>query len=160
VRVAVRPEFHLDSLPRSSYIFTAFSQKKRFLVSKGGFVSGLRINISKLSEGVHDRSLEIEPGDLGLDDRFNETVRIQATLEKSTKQLYLTVELSTGGRFVCDRCLDEHRRDVKTKYSIVYMFGSEESLKADNQEVVFIHPDTSFVEIDEDVRQFAILAIP
>lgn len=123
-------------------------------------MSGLRINISKLSEGIHNRSLEVEPGDFGLDERFTENVKVQATLEKSTKQLYLTVELSTGGMFTCDRCLDEHHREVRAKYGMVYMFGSEVGVKSENQEVAFIHPDTSFIEIGEDVRQYAILAIP
>ncbi|MBI2620047.1 MAG: DUF177 domain-containing protein, partial [Ignavibacteriales bacterium] len=68
--------------------------------------------------------------------------------------------LSTGGTFMCDRCLDECRRDVRSKYSMVYMFGSESTLKPENQEIAFIHPDTSFIEIDEDVRQYAVLAVP
>ena len=123
-------------------------------------MSGLRINISNLSEGIHNRSLEIEPGDIGLDERFTETVKVEATLEKSTRQLYLKVNLSTGGIFTCDRCLDEHRREVDAKYEIVYMFGIERGVKPENQDVAVIHPDTSFVEIGEDVRQYAVLAIP
>lgn len=122
-------------------------------------MSGLRINISKLSEGIHHRSLEVQPAEIGMDERFADPVKVQATLEKRTKHVYLTAEISTAGAFTCDRCLDEFRREIRTSYSILYKFGSEGVPKPGEQEIAYIHPDTSFVDVAEDVRQCSILAV-
>jgi len=154
-------EPHLDSLRRYRYILCAFLLEYcGFPVFNGGSVSGLRINISKLSEGIHHRSLEAEPGEIGLDGRFNAAVRIHAELEKGPKQLLLSVQVSAAGAFTCDRCLDDYTREVTAKYVIVYMFGTNKEGDRQDKEVAFIHPDTSFIDIGEDVRQYTTLAVP
>ncbi len=124
-------------------------------------MSGLRINISRISDGIHNHSLETEPGDIGLDERFNRPVQVKATVEKSNRQLYLHVESHSGGSFICDRCLDEFERDVDSDYSIVYVQGAAPDAEADEErEVQYLAPDVNVIDIGEDVRQFLVLALP
>lgn len=123
-------------------------------------MSGLRINISKISEGIHHRSLEVQPAEIGMDERFADPVKVQATLEKSTNHIYLKAEITAAGVFTCDRCVEEFRREIRTSYRVLYKFGSEEGTTPGEQEIVYIHPDTSFVDVVEDVRQYSTLAVP
>ncbi|MCI0706058.1 MAG: DUF177 domain-containing protein [Ignavibacteriae bacterium] len=124
-------------------------------------MSELVINISKLSLGGHQRSLEASPAAVGLDARFTKPVHVEVEMEKNPRQIYARVEFETGGKFMCDRCLDEIEREVKTGYSVVYVMDGDapENVKG-SEEIQAITPDTNTVDIGEDVRQYALLALP
>ena len=125
----------------------------------GEDVSVLRINISKLSEGAHHHSLRATPEEIGLDSPFTKEITVEADLEKTARQLYLHVELKTGGVFTCDRCLEEFEREVSCMYGLVYIM--EYRAKEDgDEEVQVISADTNFIDIGEDVRQYALLSLP
>ncbi len=134
--------------------------KKIVTIFKGRAVSGLRINISRLAQGTHHWALETEPVNIGLDTRFNKTVKVQATLEKTSRQLYLQVEFTTGGLFTCDRCLDEFQKNITNKYKMVYVSSDQAAKEVDRGEIQIISLDTSFIDLGEDVRQYSILALP
>lgn len=123
-------------------------------------MSVLRINISNLPEGIHQRSLEAAPEEVGLDDRFPKTVIVSALLEKTSRQLYLKAECSTRGNFTCDRCLEEFEKEIAASYRVMYVTGdrSAEGLKED--EVQVITPETNSIDLGEDVRQFILLSLP
>jgi uncharacterized protein len=122
-------------------------------------MSELIINISKLSLGHHYRSLEVEPASIGLDARFNRAVQVQAFLEKNNRQIVLRVQFSTGGCFTCDRCLEEFQREVTSGYTILYV-SDNEPVDAEEGEVQVLPPDANTIDLGEDVRQYAVLALP
>ena len=123
-------------------------------------MSSLRINISNLSEGTHDRTLEASPEEIGLDSRFSKTVHLEVRLEKTSRQLNVSVQLGTGGVFTCDRCLDEFERSITNSYSVIYVMDGRTTPGADAMEVQVIAPQTAHIDLGEDARQFAILALP
>ena len=125
----------------------------------GEAVSVLRINISNLSEGAHHRSLRATPEEVGLDSRFKKDVTVEATLEKTSRQLYLRVELKTGGAFTCDRCVEDFECEVSTEYSVVYVTEDRAGVEGDG-EVQVISADTNIIDLGEDVRQFTLLSLP
>ena len=124
-------------------------------------MSSLRINISKLSEGEHRYSLRTDPPDIGLDDRFDRNVEVEASVEKANRQMVVRIEASAGGRFFCDRCLEEFQRDFTSQHTIVFVQGGEppEDLQQ-NQEIQYLPPDVNIVDLGEDVRQYLVLSIP
>jgi uncharacterized protein len=124
-------------------------------------MSELLVNISKLSVGQHTRSLETQPIDIGLDARFSQPVRVNVSLEKSARQLFLNVKFETSGTFSCDRCLEDFTREVSGSYSIVYMMDgrSAEGIEAE-EEIQVLTPQTNIVDLGEDVRQFLLLSLP
>ena len=122
-------------------------------------MSGLRINISKLSEGVHRHSLSTDPSDIGLDDRFRTTVQVEASVEKTNRQLLVHSTSHCTGTFTCDRCLDQFERDIDTEFTIVYLQdpgGADE----ERVEVQYLSPDTNIIDLGEDARQYIVLALP
>lgn len=104
--------------------------------------------------------MEVQPAEIGMDERFVAPVKVQATLEKNPKHVYLKADIRSDGVFTCDRCLDDFRREIETSYNLLYKFGSEEGTAPGDQEIVYIHPEASFVDIADDVRQYSILAVP
>ncbi len=122
-------------------------------------MSILRINISKLSEGAHQRSLQAAPGEIGLDSRFTKEVCVEAALESTSRQLYVHADFKTDGVFTCDRCLEEFEREVSSGFDIVYVAESRAEV-GENEDMRVLSPDANYIDLDEDVRQYAILALP
>jgi len=126
----------------------------------GCAVSDLTINISKLSEGSHLYDFETDPQNLELDARFKGPVLAHATLQKVGRQIRLKADVETNGRFTCDRCLDEFDRNLSTHFEILYVTEEGAAPARTEDEIQYINPDATIVDLGEDVRQFLILAIP
>jgi uncharacterized protein len=122
-------------------------------------VSVLRINISKLSEGTHHHSLRATPEEVGLDSRFTKELEIEATLHKTSRQFYMRVEVKAGGTFTCDRCLEEFQQDISSGYGVMFV-SEQDSVEGDGEEVQVISPESTHVDLADDVRQFVILGLP
>lgn len=122
-------------------------------------MSILRINISKLSEGAHQRALQAAPGEIGLDSRFTKEISVEAALESTSRQLYVHADFKTGGVFTCDRCLEEFEREVSSGFDIVYVADTRGEV-GEEEDMRVLSPDTNYIDLDEDVRQCAILALP
>jgi len=170
-------QFSLDSLAASRYISTLFCEKRLKTIEKvgfsgrsamflqnpgkiqGGTMSVLRINISKLSEGTHHHSLRATPEEVGLDSRFTKELEIEATLHKTSRQFYMRVEVKAGGTFTCDRCLEEFEQDISSGYGVMFV-SEQDSVEGDGEEVQVISPESTHVDLAEDVRQFVILGLP
>jgi uncharacterized protein len=120
-----------------------------------------RINISNLPEGSHEYLFEVLPAEIGLENRFIEKVRVQASLEKASTQLLLRTTVEAKARFECDRCLDEYETTLKTKYSMVYVV-EERSMDGvrEDDEIRVLSVDTNYIDLEDDVRQFIQLTVP
>ena len=126
-----------------------------------GFVAEFRINISNLSEGIHEYFFETEPSKIGLDDRFSGTVKLKVNLDKSSRQLFLRADVAAVGNFVCDRCLDDFTWQMDRDYSMVYIQGNRSTVDLKKEEEIqVLSADTNYIDLDEDVRQYVCLTIP
>ena len=123
-------------------------------------MSDLTINISKLSEGTHQRSFDVEAGNVDLDSRFTDRLRVEAVLDKTGHQVHLRATIHAGGHFSCDRCLDEFEKPVTAQYSIVYIIEEGGPKAQAGDEVQYLSPDANILDLGEDVRQYLILAVP
>ncbi len=120
----------------------------------------MKINISNLSEGIHEYEFEESPSSVKLDERFSKEVFVKAELEKRRRQLFLTGHVKTSGKFVCDRCLTEFEKDLSVDYRMTYVYNRNDAGEIDKDEIIVIHPSTNEIEIDEDVRQYILISVP
>jgi uncharacterized protein len=120
-----------------------------------------RINISNLSEGIHEYCFETEPSKVGLDERFSGTIKIEAKLDKSMRQIFLQAEIQAEGSFFCDRCLENFHQEMNTAYSMVYIQGARSTVDLNEEEEIHIlSGDMNYIDLDDDVRQYILLTIP
>ncbi|MBI3189459.1 MAG: DUF177 domain-containing protein [Ignavibacteriales bacterium] len=122
--------------------------------------SDLRIRISQLSEGIHNYQLISHPTELELAENFQETIAVDASLEKTKRQLYLRVLVSTKAKFQCDRCADEFDFPIQTSYNICYTYDEKDSESFPDDELRTIHIGTPYLELIDDVRDCIMLAVP
>ncbi len=120
----------------------------------------MKINISNLSEGVHEYNFEESPSSIKLDERFSKPVLVQVELEKRRRQLFLTGHVKTSGRFVCDRCLDDFDSDINIDYRMTYVYEAHDAGEVDKDELTVIQTSTNEIDIGEDVMEYIVLAVP
>lgn len=120
----------------------------------------IRIRISGLSSGLHEYHFSITPSDIGLDEHFHSSIEVDAHLDKASHQLYLKTAIRTSASFECDRCLDGFEQQLSIRYTMFYIYDEQESGKFPEDEVQIINPDTVYLELAEDVRQFVLLSVP
>jgi uncharacterized protein len=120
-----------------------------------------RINISNLSEGIHEYIFEAEPAKIGLDERFSGILKMTVKLDKSPRQILLQAEMQVQGVFDCDRCLEQFHKQVGGKYSLVYIQGDRSTVDVKKEEEIqVLSADTNYIDLDEDVRQYIYLTVP
>ncbi len=120
----------------------------------------MKINISNLSEGIHEYQFEETPSSIELDDRFSKPVIVNVELEKRRRQLFLTGHVRTSGTFVCDRCLDDFEKDIAVDYRMTYVSDMSEAGEMDQDELTVMHASTNEIDIVEDVKEYISLAVP
>jgi uncharacterized protein len=126
-----------------------------------GSVAAFRINISKLSDGEHVYPLEAEAAEIGLEGEISGKILAEAVLQKSPRQVFLRVRAESSGKFVCDRCLDEFSMKLGTNFEILFATENEvPDVQDQRTEVQVISVDTNYIDLDEDVRQYLLLAVP
>lgn len=133
-------------------------KNKRLLDKDNPKYKSLLINISKLSEGLHNYHLVSAPVDLRLDERFDNDIDLDVILDKTSTQIFLKTEINTSGNFECDRCLSLFKHHIHTSYNITYMYKYEGI--PEEGEIQIIDNEENYIDISEDVRQFILLAIP
>jgi uncharacterized protein len=121
---------------------------------------GLKIRISGLSTGTHEFSFRVPPSDIRLDDRFDAPVEVRVRLEKTARQVIVRSEIAASGTFSCDRCLAPFRQGVECGYATVYIHDGDDAGRFPPEEVRLIKPDTTVIDLSDDVREMVVLSIP
>ena len=120
----------------------------------------MKIRISQLPLGVHEYHFSCSPKKLGLESNFSELVEADVVLDKTTRQLFLKVNVTTAGIFQCDRCIEEFNQPLRNQCNIFYAYDVVDSGKDTGDEVRVITPDTTFIDLTNDVSETAIHSVP
>jgi len=125
-----------------------------------------KINIHNLKEGEHKYEFTADASDFGIGSDEAEVVDkifITAVLYKVGTQISVKIELQGKFKFLCDRCTEDYIYEFKTDFNIIYKYqfkGMNTDEKNDDDEIKFIAPNTIFIDLKEDLRDFIILSIP
>jgi DUF177 domain-containing protein len=120
----------------------------------------LKIRISQLSNGLHEYHFNGNPTEIGLEGSFTKPVEVNAVLDKTPHQFYLKVDVKTSGLFQCDRCIEVFEQPLSNHYDMFYVFDELETGKYQPEEVQVISPDTTHIDLADDVRQMVMLSVP
>lgn len=119
----------------------------------------MKINISGLSEGVHQYDLSASADELGLAPQFNGDVSANITLEKSNHQILARVNASVKGVFICDRCAEEFIEAVKTSFVQVYSWEQGEATE-DDDDFHLLGKEDNTIDLSLSVAEYIVLAVP
>jgi uncharacterized protein len=120
----------------------------------------MKIQVGGLADGVYAYRLSGDPHSLGLDERFQSTVAVDATVEKSGTQVFLSAKVMTEALFACDRCLSPFRADLESSYQMYYLTEEGADRLIDPAELQIVPPGFSVIDLRDDVRQTVLLSVP
>lgn len=126
-----------------------------------GYLKKYRINFRDLETGIHNFTFEIE-------DRFFANFekseiqegKVEARVELTKEERLITLDIVIEGEvnIMCDRCLEYFMHPVHFK-GVLYV-KPEEEVQEDNDEVIKIAPDDSFVKLAQYFYESVHLALP
>ncbi len=117
------------------------------------------IKISNLQEGIHKLEFDEDVRELELGEPFVDNLIAKVELNKLHDQVILKVDLSVCAIFECDRCTKEYKSFLKNSFRMVYMLTGKLE-PHDDLNVVYLSSDENNIVLDDDVRDYALLAIP
>ena len=119
----------------------------------------MKIKISNLSDGTHEFRF-LEPVDsVGLESPFEGKVEVEVKLTKAHSQLILDTTLLVNAVFDCDRCMTTVNIQLNADYKMVYL-QDVEPVENNSDNIAYISSEADVIDISNDVRDFAILAVP
>lgn len=121
----------------------------------------IKIKVSSLSNGHYDYVFEGDVGDIDISEPYHGKYLTSVALSKYDNQIILDSETRINAILSCDRCNTEYHSLITSRYRMIYLFKQlDAEVDGEKTDIVYIHPDTDKIELDEDVRDYAILAIP
>lgn len=117
------------------------------------------IKFRNYSDGVHHFDLTKSCAELDLGDPFINDVLLRCKMDKSHHQIYLSCDLSVDAALQCDRCTSDFSRVLKNHFENLYLFGKYERVEEENG-VYYLSPDSDKIVLNDDVIEYANLAIP
>jgi uncharacterized protein len=120
----------------------------------------MKIQIAGLSEGIHSFRFREPVAEVGLREEFHGDVTVDATLEKSGRQLFLKAEVKATGEFTCDRCTVPFSLPLQAVYQTYYVWDPKDADLMAETEVQVIPMGLPVIDLADDVRQTMVLAVP
>lgn len=117
------------------------------------------IKISNLSNGEHNFVFEDKVEVVGLSEPFYGKFKSIVLLNKLHDQLILSTSSNFKVKFDCDRCGVEFKSNLTSEYRMVYLMN-EEPQETESLNVSYLNRDADKIEITDDIREFALLAVP
>jgi len=121
----------------------------------------IKIKVSNLANGRFDYNFEGRASDLDIFEPYVGNFKTNVSLSKFDNQIILDSETGITANLICDRCAKEFHSVIKSNYRMVYLFRVNfDDTESEKEEVVFIHPNTDKIDLDKDIRDYAILVEP
>jgi uncharacterized metal-binding protein YceD (DUF177 family) len=123
-------------------------------------VHHIPIRIAGIADGRHAFTVTAQPAGIGLPEEFSEELVLHVRMDKTHAQIILTVDVTASAVFPCDLCLDPVPVAVRQHFVLMYARDVASARALDDDEVRLIDPSDAFIDIGDDVRDYALLSIP
>jgi uncharacterized protein len=119
----------------------------------------MKIKLAGLENGMHQYDFESDIEKIDLAEPFFGKQKTNVVLNKFDDQVILESSTTIGANFSCDRCGTEFNQEILSKYKMIYLLRIIEDAEEEIN-VTYISPDTDKIDIDKEVRDYAILSVP
>jgi len=123
----------------------------------------LKINVVNLKDGEHNFDFKEKLENFKYEGiTLPSDIEVSAVLYKSAGQI--TVKADIYGKYIltCDRCVEDYETEFDIPFFMIYKFENDEELLKENEDdtIKFVSPKTVFINLDEEVAEHIILAVP
>ena len=117
------------------------------------------IKFTNLSEGTHEFTFEEDVENLNLEKPFYGKTKSVVNLSKLHDQIIISVKSEFKVKYQCDRCGKDFNSKLVSDYQMVYLMN-EEPAETDSINVTYLSRAVDKINLDNDVREFALLSVP
>jgi uncharacterized protein len=121
----------------------------------------LTIDITSLSDGIHQLTLEPSAEAAALDPTTFDDLRVEAELQCHRDRILVTLHATATATLTCDRTLEPYKQPVEGDYSLLFgppsMVGQEGEAF---EEVRPFTPSDQEIDLTDVVRDTLLLALP
>ena len=123
----------------------------------------MKIKLGLLHDGINEFHLETTADELGFENDeisffFPEKISADIEVQKQSDRYYIKSTLHTIAHFLCDRCLDDFKQDIKGSFQLYYLKSGEEEV--DDSNYRFLFSTAHEIDLTDDVIESLLLAIP
>jgi uncharacterized protein len=119
----------------------------------------IKIKVSNLANGRYDYEFEGKASDLEIYEPYIGNYKSNVALTKFDNQIILDSETGITASLVCDRCAKEFHSVIKSNYRMIYLFRANYD-GSEKEDIVYLQPDNDKIDLDKDIRDYAILGVP
>lgn len=122
----------------------------------------LKVFINNINEGEHNTEFIISPDELQIDTvDVCSDIKISVKLYRSGSQISFKINLIGKYKLQCDRCTEDYISEFSKDFEIIYKYDFEETVKqSDIDDIKYIPPNTRYVDLKEDIRDYILLSVP
>ena len=126
----------------------------------------IEIRLAGLSQGVHEFGFTCNAADFNdpalIEAGFTREIAIKAIVNKSDRELSVSMTTEASADLVCDVCLAPVALDLKGTYQVDYVYDEDrhESEDKRNEEYHLIDKSAISIDLTEDARETLLLSIP
>lgn len=116
------------------------------------------IKITNYPVGIHELVFEKSAKELQLGEPFIDKLNLECKMDKSQHQIILNCNLTINVELNCDRCSEDFKTELKSKFSLIYMYNKNDV--GDETNVFYLSPNDDKIDITADIIDYANLSIP
>lgn len=121
----------------------------------------VKIKVSNLTNGRYDFDFKGKASDLEIPEPYLGNFKTKIVLDKFDHQIIVDAVTGIPAKLFCDRCAREFQSEISSKFKMVYLFRSKyDESENEKVDVVYLHPEIDKIDLDKDIRDFAILGVP
>ncbi|HLE55500.1 MAG TPA: DUF177 domain-containing protein [Rhodothermia bacterium] len=119
----------------------------------------LYVDISMLSDGLHDIELRPTAEELELDPDMFTSVDTNVRLDIGDKHILCRIEIRAEAELICDRTLEPFVEPIAGSYTVVFTKDPNETSEGDD-DIRLLDPTARTIDITEMVRDTVLLSVP
>ena len=121
----------------------------------------LTVDITELSDGIHQLEMDPTADQAGLDPTTFEDVHVDAELQCHRDRILVKLHATATAQLTCDRTLKDYDEPVEGQYNL--LFGPPSMVGQDGEEfeeVRPLQPSDNEIDLTDVVRDTLLLALP
>jgi len=124
----------------------------------------MKIKLANIYDGLNNLQFETGAAELGFDKDeeklflFPEKIEIHVEVQKLSDKYFIKAHIITNARYVCDRCLTDFQKKLKSKFQLVY--SKETRNKFEDDVYRFLEENAFEIDLTDDVRENLLLVLP
>ena len=120
------------------------------------------IPLVSIGDGISHFACQAEPPVMSQEEKscFTQPLSVKISVTTLTEDYLVDLEVTGKGYFICDRCGEPFKKNVKGKLNILFTHNTVKASEGDGDEIRFLEPSATELDLQQDIVDTLILSLP